>query len=162
MMKRRFTLGLAILTTITLGGTALAAEPTIQKKQVDIRSAITGLDISVKGERVAFSNHGRRDVVLFANQGKTDVVAQLKAAYETKRVLPNGYRVIGWASIRATDTYTFTLEKDRMESLVAEVGGDDASAQIKLWGVAYRLDAPRKPLYLTPRRYAPAPTTGMR
>ncbi|MCA9518655.1 MAG: hypothetical protein KC635_27150 [Myxococcales bacterium] len=162
MTKRRFTLGLAFLTTIALGGSALAAEPTIQQKQAEMKTAITGLDISVKGERVAFTNRGRRDVVLFAHQGKKDVVAQLKKAYDTKRTLPNGYKVIGWASIRATHTYTFTLEKDKSESVVAEVGGDDASAQIKLWGVTHKLHAPRKPLYLVPRRYAPATTTGMR
>jgi len=155
MNMRRLTLGIAALMTLAFTGSALAAESTpMPTRQAQMRDALRGLDFDLGQERVTFNRRGRRDLELVSHSRRADVVKQLQHAYRTKRALPNGYKVKGWAHIIATDSYTFTLQNDHHATFVAEVmKSNGPQTRIKLWGTAYKFRPERKPLSEIPRRY---------
>jgi len=162
MTMRRITLGLAFLMTLAFGGAAFASDG-IPARQAQMRDALRGLNIDVSGERVTFAKKGRRDLELASRTDSATIVKELKQAYRTKRTLPSGYKVKGWAHIVATDSYTFTLQNDNEAIYVAEVVDSSEGARIKMWGNAYRFHPQRKPLSEIPRRYVrPAGATVVR
>lgn len=151
MTMRRLSLGLALLLTLAFSATALASD--VPARQAEMRDAIRSLDLDLTGERVAIAKRGRRDLVVHARDRAGDVVTAMQQAYRTRKALPNGYKVKGWAHIAATDTYTFTLERDHSEHFVAEVARVADGSEIRFWGTAYKRAPTRKPLSEIPRRY---------
>ena len=148
--------------TISFGSTALAAD-SLPNAQSEIRTALSNFDLNITGERVNFAKRGRRDLVLSSTSSKMAVSDRLIHAYRTRQTLPNGWKVKGWAHLVQTDSYTFTLAKDRSESFVAEVVRDGSGSKIKLWGASYKYRPQRKPLSEIPRRYVrPAGSTVVR
>lgn len=152
MTMRRITLGIAALMTIAFTGSALASDA-MPSRQAQMRDALRGMSFDLGNERVTFDKRGRRDLELVSHSRRGDVVKEMQQAYRTRRALPNGYKVKGWAHIVATDSYTFTLQNDSEATFVAEVIANGAGSRIKLWGTAYKFRPERKPLSEIPRRY---------
>ncbi|MFT7578553.1 MAG: hypothetical protein ACI9MR_000211 [Myxococcota bacterium] len=157
MSMRRITLGFAFLLTLAFSASTAMASDT-PTKQSSIRDALAKTGLSIRGEQVEFAKNGRRDLVLPTNSTKAQVVSKLKSMHKRKAIMANGYKVIGWAHINATDSYTFTLRNSKEESMVAEVVGDGPRAKVKVWGAAYSYRPNRRPISTIPRRYAPVPT----
>ncbi|TNF31249.1 MAG: hypothetical protein EP329_12660 [Deltaproteobacteria bacterium] len=152
MNMRRLTLGIAALMTLAFTGSALASD-NMPTRQASMRDALRGLSFDLGDERVTFDRRGRRDLELVSHTSRAAIVAELQQAYRTKRALPNGYKVKGWAHIIASDSYTFTLQNDAEATYVAEVMANGAGTRIKLWGSQYKFRPNRKPLSEIPRRY---------
>lgn len=160
-MTKRFTLGLTALLTLSFSASALAADTAnMPAVQSEIRSALSVLDLGIDSERVTFALRGRRDLTLNTMTDRSTVVANMKKAYRTGKALPNGYKVVGWAHIRATDSHTFTLAK-ATDTFVAEVIADGPRSKVKVWGAAYKYRPMRKPLSTIPRRYVPTSTNSI-
>ena len=151
MMKKALTLGIAALVTVGLTVPALANDY-VPTRQSEIRKALTTLNVNINSERIVFTKKGRKDLLLQSATSKMKVVGALQKAFGHKTVLPNGYRVAGWAHMDETDHYNFTFRRGD-ERFVASVFADGSGSKIKIWGHAYNPKltrrVPGKPL---PRR----------
>ncbi|MGM0578660.1 MAG: hypothetical protein ACQEXJ_23245 [Myxococcota bacterium] len=151
--RRTLTLAIALLATAATAATASARAPeAVPEAQKQLRTAMDRPDFDVRSERVVFTERGRRDLVLFANASEGHVVGELQSAYRSGRTLEEGYRVIGYAHVVPTDTWTFTLARgDR--HFVVEVGSQGRGSRIALWGVSHPGRAvPRPERVLPPPR----------
>lgn len=157
MNFKRLTLG--ITAALTLGATpALAAAPTpeLGRHHLVVKSALNHFNLDLGAERVTLNRSGREDVVYSTPRSADAVVRDLKGAYKSARVLPNGMKVAGWAYINARGTYTFTLEDTRTrDSYVAEVIANARGAEVVVSGTVFAWRPQRAPLSQIPRRYAP-------
>ena len=152
---KRLTFGLTLILTSALAAPTFAAGPsTIEGVQSDIGHSLAGLDFDITSERVTFAKRGRRDLTLTSPSAERVVVAQLKNAYKKQSKLANGYKVVGWFKVAATNSWTFTLEKGST-SYVAEVKSAANGTKLKVWGAAYDWRPQRKALSTIPRRFVP-------
>lgn len=148
MNFKRMMIGFAALATLG-SAPALAAPPDVSARQLQTRTALNAFDLGLGGDRVTVTRDGRRDLVMVTNKNQKELIHSLKAAYRNDQVLPNGYRVAGWAHL-ANDSHTFTLKNDAGERMVAEVSGDSAQTRVKIWGSVRTANPPRA----TPASYA--------
>jgi hypothetical protein len=157
MNFKRLTLG--ITAALALGATpALAGAPTpeLGRHHLAVKSALNHFNLDLGAERVTLSRSGREDIVYSTPRSAASVVSDLKGAYKSGRVLPNGLKVAGWAYINARGTYTFTLEDTRTrDSFVAEVLDNARGADVVVRGTVFAWRPQRAPLSQIPRRYAP-------
>lgn len=150
------TLTLGLVTLATLGSaTAFAAPPDVARRQTEVRGALDHFQFGLVGDRPTFTPSGRRDLVMFTNHDRAIVVEELKQAYRQKKVLPNGYRVAGWAHIAATDSYTFTMKNPNNENYIAEVWRDPQGTRVQIWGMAHEVGVQRAPRIDVPHRFSP-------
>jgi len=149
------TLGLVALATF--GSSALAAPPDVARRQTELRSALAPFHFQLAGDRADLSTAGRRDLVMMSSQDRRAMVDELKAAFRQKRDLPNGYRVVGWAHLRATDSYTFTIQHvQRHENHVVELFADPSGTRVKIWGRINPIGKLPRVTYQVPSRFSPA------
>lgn len=155
MNFKRLTLGLAVL--FSLGAAPVfAAPPDISQKQVAIKGALNAFNLNLGQERVEHARNGRADVVFQTSRNHDEVIRDMKLAYTNDRVLPNGFKVSGWAFIDARQSYTFTIEDTRTrDSYVAEVTRAPQGAEVNITGNMFAWRPQRAPLSQIPRRYAP-------
>lgn len=151
---KRLTLSLAAVFAMAFGSTALAGDD-MPAKQAEIKDAIVDMNLKVTGERETYGYRGRRDLLLETDSSPDKVINDMKAAYRSARSLKKGYKVKGWAHLKATDSYTFNVGNTK-DSYVIEVIKAGDKARIKIWGAAYKWRPERKPIKQIPRRYAPA------
>lgn len=148
---------LGLVAFATLGTSALAAPPDIARRQTEVRTALDPFRFDLSGDRAQFTAEGRRDLVMISAEDRARMVQDLKTAFRQKRDLPNGYRVVGWASIRASGSYTFTIKHmSRNENHVVELFEDPAGTRVKIWGSVNKVGPKPAPRFQVPSRYSPA------
>ncbi len=142
---------LSIIALAALGSPAIAASPIGAdgsiKAQLD--GAITHAKLDVRSQRVVFNSQGRKDMVTFAKNSAASVVDTYMSAYRSKKALAGGARIIGYAHLVQTDSWTFTLSKGDSHYVI-EVAADGAGSRVALWGAAFAARPSAQPQRLAP------------
>jgi hypothetical protein len=152
------TLTTALLLVSLVAPPALTIQrPTIRQRQAEIRQVLEGFGGPLSGDELSLGPRGRRDLVLFSPRPRETVITALKQAYSDQRILARGYRVAGWASIIATDSFTFTFKDGTQASWIVEVSDAGVGARIVIWGLGRDILPERRPLAHLPMRLLDPP-----
>ncbi len=134
-------LSVALVASSLVASVAFARAPSpapvpIPEIQATLRAAFERANFDVKAERVTITPQGRRDLTLLSRTPANKVIDRLKAAFRTSTDIGGQARVIGYAKLTQTKTWTFTLARGN-KHYVVEVANDGKGSRMAIWGAAY-------------------------
>ncbi|MEZ4268179.1 MAG: hypothetical protein R3F39_17590 [Myxococcota bacterium] len=140
-IRSTLVLSLALVATSFVASAAFARAPSpapaaIPETQATLRAAFERAKFDVKSERVTITPQGRRDLTLLSSTPANKVIDRLKAAFRTSSDIGGQARVIGYAKLTQTKSWTFTLARGD-KHYVVEVSNDGKGSRMAIWGAAY-------------------------
>jgi hypothetical protein len=154
MKLSRLALGAAL--AFSLGAApALASPAETTTNTAAVRGALAAFDLDLEGDRVKRTKTGKRDLIVYSAERYDNAVEALKQAHATRRALPNGLRITGWAFIDARQTFTFTFtEPATQRNYVAELIPENGATQILIRDSVFSPNDKRRSPHDLPRRFS--------
>ncbi|MCB9730364.1 MAG: hypothetical protein H6744_03530 [Deltaproteobacteria bacterium] len=162
--RRTLAISLALSAAALTAGVASArphvpAPAPIPSTQATLRAALERAKFDIRSERVTITKKGRRDLTLMSPTPAKKVIERLQTAFRTSSDIGGQARVIGYAKLTQSKTWTFTLARGD-KHYVVEVAADGKGSRIAIWGAAYEAHGYGAPDLPLPAPKLPAPSKG--
>jgi hypothetical protein len=159
-IRSTLVISLALVASTFVASVSFARAPApIPETQATLRAAFERADFGIKAERVSITAQGRRDLTLLSKTPMTKVVDRLQNAFRTADDIGGQARVIGFAKLAQTKTWTFTLARGN-KHYVVEVARDGKGSRMTIWGAAYEAHGYSAPDMPLPETVIPVPAPG--